>query len=179
MNLTFYFVVVTQSRSHVPLFATLWTVACKAPFSSIISQFAQIHDHGVSDAISPFHPLPPPSPFAFRLFQHQGLFQWVDSESGDQGIKASSLASVLPMNIQGWFPLGLTGLMSCSPRSSQKSSPALQFKSIISLALSLLYGLTLKSVHDYWKNHSFDYTDVILHAGIITFPRCWIYMKYC
>ena len=43
----------------------------------------------------------------------------------------------------------------CCPRDSQKSSPAPQFKSIDSLALSLLYGLILASIHDYWKNHSF------------------------
>ena len=60
------------------------------------------------------------------------------------------------MNIQGWFPLGLTGLISLHPRDSQESSPAPQFESINSLALSLLRdGQTLTSVHDYWKNHSF------------------------
>ena len=44
----------------------------------------------------------------------------------------------------------------CSPRDSQESSPTPQFKSINSLALSFLYGPTLTSIHDYWKNHSFD-----------------------
>ena len=43
----------------------------------------------------------------------------------------------------------------CSPRDSQESSPIPQFKSINSLALCLLYGPTLTSIHDYWKNHSF------------------------
>ena len=47
----------------------------------------------------------------------------------------------------------------CSPRNSQESSPAQQFESINSSALSLLYGPTLTSVHDYWKNHSFDYVE--------------------
>ena len=55
--------------------------------------------------------------------------------SGDQSIGA--LASVLPVNIQGWFPLGLTSLISCCPRDSQKSSPAPQFQSINSSVLSL------------------------------------------
>ena len=68
-----------------------------------------------------------------------------------QNIGASASASVLPMNIQGWFPLGLTCWSLCSPRDSQKSSPAPQFKSIYSLVLSLFYGPTLTSVHDYWK----------------------------
>ena len=68
--------------------------------------------------------------------------------SCDQSIGASASASVLLMNIQDWFP--------CSPRDSQESSPTPQFKSINSLALSLLYGPTLTFIHDYWKNHSFD-----------------------
>ena len=46
------------------------------------------------------------------------------------------------------------------PRDFQESSPAPQFENINSLVLSLLYGLTLTSVHDYWKNHSFDYMDL-------------------
>ena len=44
----------------------------------------------------------------------------------------------------------------CSPRDSQESSPTPQFKIINSLALSFLYSPTLTSIHDYWKNHSFD-----------------------
>ena len=68
--------------------------------------------------------------------------------SGGQGIGASASASVLPMNIQGWFPLGLMGLILLSRRLS----PTPQFESINSLALSLLYGPTLTSVHDYWKS---------------------------
>ena len=78
--------------------------------------------------------------------------------SGGQNIRASASASFLPMNIQGWFPLGLTG--SISLLSSQESSPAPQFESINSSMLSLLHGPTLTSVHDYWKNHSSDYTDL-------------------
>ena len=65
------------------------------------------------------------------------------------------------MNIQGWFPLGYTGLISLSPRDSQESSPAPQFQSINSLVLILLYGPALTSLHDYQKNDSFDYMDLI------------------
>ena len=78
--------------------------------------------------------------------------------SGGQSIGAS--ASVLPVKIQDWFPLGLTvGLIvACCPRDSQESSPAAQFENINSSALSLLYGPTLTSIHNHWKNYSFDYT---------------------
>ena len=69
--------------------------------------------------------------------------------SGGQSIKASASASVLPMNIQDWFPLGLTGWISLLSKDSQESSPAPQFKSIDSLVLSLHYGPTLTSVCDY------------------------------
>ena len=57
--------------------------------------------------------------------------------SGGQSIGVSASALVLSKNIQDWFPLGLTGLISLK---SQESSPTPQFKNINSLALSLLYG---------------------------------------
>ena len=63
----------------------------------------------------------------------------------------SALASVLPMNIQSWFPLGWTGLIPCSPRDSQEFSPTPQFKSINSLVLNFLYCPILTSIHDYWE----------------------------
>ena len=73
----------------------------------------------------------------FQSFPASGSFpmSWLFT-SGGQGIGAS--ASVLPMNIQGWFPLGLTSWSSCCPRDSQKSSPAPQFENINSLTLSIL-----------------------------------------
>ena len=57
----------------------------------------------------------------------------------------------------------------CSPRDSQESSPAPQFKSINSSVLSLLYNPTLTPILDYWKNHSFDYTDLCQQSDISTF----------
>ena len=75
--------------------------------------------------------------------------------SGGQSIGVSASASVLPMNIQDWFPLGWTGSPSSS-RDSQESSPTPQFKSINSSALSILYSPTLTSKYYDWKNHSFD-----------------------
>ena len=75
--------------------------------------------------------------------------------SGGQRMEVSASASVLPMNIQGCFPLGFVG-SACSPRDSQECSPTPQFKSIKSSALSLLYSPTLTSIYDHWKNHSLD-----------------------
>ena len=59
--------------------------------------------------------------------------------SGGQSTGVSASASILPMNIQGWFPLGLTGWISLLSRDSQESSPTPQFKSINSSVLSFLY----------------------------------------
>ena len=74
--------------------------------------FAQTHVLWVGDAIQMSHPLFPPSPSALNLSQHQGLFQSWLFASGAQTIGSSVSASVLPVNIQGWFPLGLIDLLS-------------------------------------------------------------------
>ena len=77
--------------------------------------------------------------------------------SGGQSIGASASVSVLSMNIQEWFPLGLTGLTFQSKGLSRVFSSTTIWKhSSNSLALSLLYGPTLTSLCDYWKNHNFD-----------------------
>ena len=82
------------------------------PVLHYLLEFAQIHVHWVSDAIQPSHPLSPPSPPA-QSFSASGSFpvSWLFT-SGGQSIGASASASVLPMNNQGWVPLGLTGLIS-------------------------------------------------------------------
>ena len=75
-------------------------------------ELGQTHLHQVGDAIQPSHPLSSPSPPSFNLLQHQGVKVSQFFASGGQSIGASALASVLSMNIQDWFPLGLTGLIS-------------------------------------------------------------------
>ena len=77
------------------------------PVFHCLPKFAQTHVHWVDDAIQPSHPLLPPSPPAFRSFPASGSFPMNRFlASGGQSIGASALASVLQMNIQGWFPLG-------------------------------------------------------------------------
>ena len=73
-------------------------------------EFAQTHVHWISDAIQRSHPLWFPSPPAFNLFQHQGLFQW-----GGSSYRVDwnfSFSINLSMNTQGWYPLGLIGFIS-------------------------------------------------------------------
>ena len=104
---------VVQLLSHVWLFATPRTAARQAPVFHRLLDFAQTCVHGVGDAVQPSHPLSSPSSPALSLSQHQGLLPLSRLfASDDQRTGASASASVLPMNIQGWFPLGLTGLIS-------------------------------------------------------------------
>ena len=86
-----------------------------------------------------------------------------------QSIGSSASASVLPMNIQGWFPLELTGLVFLPSKGLSDSSLAPRFKSISSSALSLSYGPALTSVHYYWKNHRFYYMDLCWQGDICAF----------
>ena len=97
-----------------------------------------------------------------RVFSNESLFA-----SGSQNIGAS--ASVFLMNIQNWFPLGLTGLISLESKGLSESSPAPQFESINSSAFCFLYGPTLTSVLDDWKNHSFDYMELCQQSNVSAF----------
>ena len=77
--------------------------------------------------------------------------------SGGQSTGASSSASVLLMNIQYWFPFRIDRFDLLAVQGTLKSLlPTPQFKSINFSVFRFLYGPTLTSTHDYWKNHSFD-----------------------
>ena len=80
--------------------------------------------------------------------------------AGSQSIGTSASASVLPMNIQSGFTLGLTGLISLVSKGLSRVFSSTKIQKHQFSALSLLKGPTLISVHDYWKNYSFDYMDL-------------------
>ena len=137
-----------------------------SPVLHYLPEFAQIHVHWVGDTILPFPCLPLPSLFCPQSFP-LGLFQW--------GSSSHQVAKVLELQLQHQYFQWIfkvdflqDGLVwsPCCPRNSQESSPALQFESINSLAFSLLYGPTLKSACDYWKNHCFDYMDFYQQSDI-------------
>ena len=143
--------IVVQSLSHVWLCDPMDCSTSGFPVLHHLLEFIQSHIQWVRDATQPSHPV-----FSFssclQSLSTSGSFpmSWLFA-SGGQSTEASASASVLPMNILDWFPLGLTGLTSFGPpcpKDSQESSPALQFKTISSLALILHYGPTH---HDYWK----------------------------
>ena len=158
------FVVVVQSLSQVQLFMTSWTAAWQASLSFTISQnllkFMSIESvmPNNSSSIVRFSSCLQSFPASGFCLMNQ-LFT-----SGGQSIGAS--ASVLLMNIQGWFSLELTGLISWLSKGSQESSAAPEFESINSLACSLLCGPILTSIHDYWESHSFDYMDLCWQSDV-------------
>ena len=95
------------------------------PALHYLPEFVQTHVHWVGDAIQPSHLLSCSSPFVFNLSQHQGLSQWVSFfPSGGQSFGVSASASVLPMNIQGWFLLGLTDLISLLSKELSRVFPS-------------------------------------------------------
>ena len=140
------------------------------PVHHQLPEFTQTHVHRVGGAIQPSHPLSSPSPLAPNPSQHQSLFQRDDS--------SHEVAKVLKFQLEhhsfqrnprvDLLQNGLVG-SPCSPRDSWESSPTPQFKSINCSALSFLYSPTLSSMHDYWKNHSLDYTDICWESDVFGF----------
>ena len=153
-NSSFQFSSVTQSG------LTLCDpVDCNIPGLPIphqLPEFTQTQVHWVGDTIQPSHPLLSPSLLAFhlssiRVFSNESALRirwpkdWIFS------------FNISPSNEHpGLSPLVWTGWISLLPKDSQESSPTPQFKSINSSAFRFLYSPTLTSIHDYWKNHSFD-----------------------
>ena len=147
---------------------SLWPCGCSIPGLSV--PVAQVHVHCIVDAIQPSHPLMPSSPSAFNLAKHQGFFQWVShlypvTKVLELQLQHQSFQWIFRVDfLKNWLVWS-----PCSPRDSQESSPAPQFESMSSSVLSLLYDTTFTSVHDYWKNHSFNYMDLCWQSDISSF----------
>ena len=115
---------------------------CSTPGFSVhlqLPELTQTHVRWVVDAIQPSHPLSSASP-NFNLSQHQGLFQWVSSSHQvAKVLEFSALASVLPMNIQDWFPLGWIGWISLLSKGLSRvfSNTTAQKRQFFSTQLSL------------------------------------------
>ena len=103
----------------------------------------------ISSSVVPFSSCP-------QSFPASGFFQWLSSSHQVAKVLVSASTSVLPMNTWDSSSLRWASGSPCSPRYSQESSPPPQFKSITPSMLSFLYFPILTSIHDDWKNHSFD-----------------------
>ena len=150
-----------QTLSRVRLFVTPWTAARQASLS--ITNSRSLLKLMSIEPVMPSNYLTLCCPLLFlplifpsiRVFPVSQFFT-----SCGQSIEASASASVLPTNIQDWFPLGLTGLISLQSKGLSEVFSRVywtpQFKSINCLALSFIYGATLTSIHNYWNNYSFN-----------------------
>ena len=147
-----------QSLSHVQLFATPWTAACQASLSIANSwsllKLMSIELVMPSNHLNLCHPLLLlPSVFpSIIVFSNESVLwiRWPKYWSFSFSISPSNDYSGLISFRMDWLDLlAVQG-------TPQESSPTPLFKSINSLVLSFLYGPTLTSIPDYWKNHSFD-----------------------
>ena len=158
-----------QSLSCVRLFVPPWTTARQASLSIINSQ--SLPKLMTTESVMPSNHLILCHPFlllpsifpSIRVFSNELALhiRWPKYWSFNFNIS--------PSNEYSGLISFRTDLISLHPRDSQESSSTPQFKSINSLVLSLLYGPARTSIHDYWKNHSFDYTDFCWQSNISAF----------
>ena len=165
----FFVVAAVQSLNRVQLFATPWTAVPQASLSFPISWsfLKNIESVMPSNNLIFYHPLlllpsifPSMRVFASELALH---IRWPKYWSFSFSISPSNeYSGFISFRVDWvWSP--------CCPRDCQESSPVPQFESINSLILSLLCGPTLTSIHDYWKNHRFDYSDLCQQSDVSTF----------
>ena len=142
--------------SHAVVSDSLWSDGlqdtrspCPSPTPGVYSNSSpliQWWQPTISSSVIPFSSCLQSFP-ASVSFQMSELFA-----SGGQSIGVSASASVLPMNIHDWFPLGWTGLISLQSKGLSRVFSNITVQN--SLAFSFLYGPTLTSIRDYWKTIS-------------------------
>ena len=116
-------------------------------------KFAQIHVHWVHDAIQPSHPLLPSFPVSFNLSQHQGLFQWVGSLHQVAINPSNEYSGLIAFKID-WVDLpSVQGTLKSLLQHHNSKTSVLWCSAFFIVQLST-------SIHDYWKNHVFDYMDL-------------------
>ena len=156
---------VVQLLSHIQLFAAPWPAACQTSLSFTISR-SLLKLMSVESVIPSNHLilcfclLLLPSIFpSIRVFSNETVLciRWPKYWSFSFTISPSNEYSGLVS-----FRIDWLDLLAVQGTLKKESSPTPQFKSINSLAFSLLYGPTLTSIHDYWKNCSFDCMDLFL-----------------
>ena len=144
-----------QSLCRVQLFVAPWTAACQTSLSVTNSQsllkLMSIESVKPSNHLILCHPLLQPSIFpTIRVFPNESALRirW-------PSIGVSASASVLPMNIQDWFPLRWIGWLSLQSKGLWRvfSNTTVQKHQFFG---TQLYRPTLISIHDHWKNHIFD-----------------------
>jgi len=152
---------------------TLWSpVDCSTsgfPVLHYLPELAQIHVCWVSDAISssvvPFSSCRQSFPVSRSLPMSRPF------TSGGQSIAASASAWVLPMNIQSWFPLGLTGLISLQSKELSRMFSSITVQKLKFFCVQPSLWSESHILHDYWKNHSFDYMDLCRQSDVSAYKQ--------
>ena len=117
----------------------------------------------ISSSVIPFFSCPQSLP-ASGSFPMSQYFTW-----GGQSIGVSASASILPMNTQDWSPLGWTGWISFQSKGLSRVFSNTTVQKHQFLALSFLHSPTLTCIHDHWKNHSLDQTDLCWQSNVSAF----------
>jgi len=138
------------------------------PVHHQLPEIAQTHVYRSGDAIQSSHLI-----FCCPLLFLSSIFPSIRAFSSDSVLRTrwskywSFSFSISPSNeYSGLISFRIDSLQS---RDSQESSPTIQFKSINSSVLSFLYSPTLTSIHDSWKNHSFDLMDLCWQSNVSAF----------
>ena len=143
----------------------------RPPVLHHLLKFAQVHVHCISDAIQPSYS---DALFSFcpQSFPESGTFpmSWL-FPSGYPNTGVSASASVLPMSIQGWFPLRLIGLISLPSKGQSRvfSSTTVQRHRFFGALPS--YSPALTTVGGHWQDHSLDYMDLFLAEWCLCFQH--------
>ena len=125
-----------------------------------ILEFTQTYIHWLGDAIQLSNPLSSPFPPDPNPSQHQNLFQWVNSlHEVAKVVEFQLLASFIPKNTQNWSPLEWTGWISLQSMGLSRVFSKTTVQKHHPLAPSFFHIPNLTSIHDYWKNNSFDLMD--------------------
>ena len=140
------------------------------PVHHQLPELAQTHVRWVSDAIPTILSLVVPFSSCLQSFPASGSFPVSQFfTSGGQSIWVSTWASVLPMNIQDWFHLELTGLISLQSKGLSKSLLQHHSSKASVFLCSGFFIVCLSSIYDYWKNHSFDLMDLCWQNNVSAF----------
>ena len=121
------------------------------PVHHQLLELAQTHVHRIGDVVQPAHPLLSPSPPAFNYSQYQSFPVSQFFTSGGQSIGVLTSASVLPMNIQDLFPLGLTDLISLQSKGLSKSLLQHHSSKASILWCSAFFTVQLLYLHGYYS----------------------------